>query len=156
MNWITAYYFSVYFGAPFLGLLKGLCDTFLFRYNSTKTDRPRQPLLVGPHAALCKPAQGPAQLRPSLDQAVPPQFRQLLGMLSEFSSTLSRLPRCLDWRARGHDPQATMCRLVPRPSKAPERDRSIFSSAIDRRSYNKRLPPKFWNMDSSTSPDSRA
>jgi hypothetical protein len=45
-------------------------DRFL-GYNSTKTDRPRPPLLVGPHAALCKPAQGPAQLRLSLAQAAP-------------------------------------------------------------------------------------
>ena len=37
--------------------------------NSTKTDQPRRPLLVGPHAALRKPAQGPAQLRLSLAQA---------------------------------------------------------------------------------------
>jgi hypothetical protein len=39
--------------------------------NSTKTDWPRLPLLVGLHAALCQPTQGPAQLRLSLDQAAP-------------------------------------------------------------------------------------
>jgi hypothetical protein len=51
-------------------------------YNSTKNDRPRLPLLVGPHAALCKPNQGPAQLRLSLDQAAPPRLRQLPDELS--------------------------------------------------------------------------
>jgi hypothetical protein len=51
-------------------------------YNSTKTDRRRLTLLVGPHAALCKPAQGPAQLRLSLAQAAPPRLRQLPDELS--------------------------------------------------------------------------
>jgi hypothetical protein len=45
--------------------------------NSTKTDRPRPSLLVGPHAALCKPYQGPAQLRLSLARAAPPRLRRL-------------------------------------------------------------------------------
>jgi hypothetical protein len=56
--------------------------TNLLGYNSAKTDRPRPPLLVGPHAALCKPAQGPAQLRLSLAQAAPPRLRQLPDELS--------------------------------------------------------------------------
>lgn len=45
--------------------------------NYTKIDRPRPSLLVSPHAALCKPPQGPAQLRLSLAQAAPPRLRQL-------------------------------------------------------------------------------
>ena len=51
-------------------------------YNSTKTDRPRLTLLVGPHAALYNRNQGLAQLRLSLDQAAPPRFRQLPDELS--------------------------------------------------------------------------
>ena len=40
--------------------LTTFCPHFLHfhSYNSTKTDRPRLALLVGPHAALCKPDQG--------------------------------------------------------------------------------------------------
>jgi Integrase core domain len=55
---------------------------YLFGYNSTKTDRPRLRFLVDPHAALCKPNQGPAQLRLSLDQAAPALLRQLRDKLS--------------------------------------------------------------------------
>jgi hypothetical protein len=58
-------------------------------YNSTKTDRPRLPLLVGPHAALCKPNQGAAQLRLSLNHAAPPRLRQLPDELSPPPRSLS-------------------------------------------------------------------
>jgi Transposase IS4 len=61
----------------------------IHRYNSTKTDRPRLTLLVGPHAALCKPTQGPAQLRLSRDQAAPSRLRQLPDELSLTSRSLS-------------------------------------------------------------------
>jgi hypothetical protein len=69
--------------------------TLFSRENSTKTDRPWRPLLVGPHAALCKPTQGPAQLRLNLDQAAPPQLRQPLGMLSHTRSLPSTRPYSL-------------------------------------------------------------
>jgi hypothetical protein len=65
-------------------------------YNSSKTDRPRLTLLVGPHAALCKPNQGPAQLRLSLEQAASPLLRQLPSELSPTSRSLfSARPYCL-------------------------------------------------------------
>jgi hypothetical protein len=51
-------------------------------YNSTKTDRPSLPFLVGPHAALCKPDQDLAQLPLSLYQAAPPRLSRRPDELS--------------------------------------------------------------------------
>jgi hypothetical protein len=60
----------------------------LSSYGITKTDPPRPPFLVGlhAHAALCQPAQGPAQSPLSLDQAT----HHDLGCIPDEPSPLCR------------------------------------------------------------------